>query len=82
MKSFLAYQNARMIGPLETKVKKVNAGKVALKLFPNWRWHHNSNSNTKIGIWVAWKLDCYDVKILQTLNQLIHYEATQLHSKI
>jgi len=71
-----------MVGLLETTVKDTNAGKVALRLFPRWSWHHNSDNTTKARIWVAWKPSCYHMKNLQTWDQLIHCEATQINSKI
>lgn len=82
VKAFLHLYNVSMLGLLETKVKKENERKIAVEVFPGWRWLSNSNELDHGRIWLAWNPTDYHLEELHKMDQLIHCLAWQIRSNL
>jgi len=78
IKLFLSKHDVGLVGLMETKVKEENIDMVACNLFGGWEWHTNVEYNNKVRKWVAWKSKDYQVRILDSIEQLIHCRAQQI----
>lgn len=72
--SHLRKMEVSCVALLETRVKENNANKIMRILGNNWSWTNNYEHHINGRIWIIWKNDDIEIKVMEKYDQLIHCE--------
>lgn len=76
VRDFLEVNNISVMGLLETKIKRQNAGKLQKKLGNKWNWSTNYDHHDEGRISVGWRTDRFKMETCNTHPQFIVTKIT------
>ncbi|XP_019256484.1 PREDICTED: uncharacterized protein LOC109234895 [Nicotiana attenuata] len=80
--TYIKENNIKLVGLVETRVKKEKATQISQLVTPGWQAQYNYEYAINGGIWILWDPQSYDITVLGKSAQTIHGRVVRRHHNI